>query len=149
MTDLVARRGPDLTAAELYDLLRLRVDVFVVEQNCPYGEIDGLDLLPTTWHVWAPGSAGDAGAAGCLRVLAESDGVARVGRVVTAPSARGTGLGARLMDAAVEHIGDAESVLNAQTYAQGFYARFGYEPEGEEFDEDGIPHIAMRRKACS
>ncbi|OLT43649.1 GNAT family N-acetyltransferase [Saccharomonospora sp. CUA-673] len=146
MTDLVTRRGPDLTAAELHDLLRLRVDVFVVEQNCPYGEIDGLDLLPTTWHIWAPGPVAGEGAAGCLRVLTGPDGVARVGRVVTAPSARGTGLGARLMEAAVEHLGDTESVLNAQTYAQGFYARFGYVPEGDEFDEDGIPHIAMRRR---
>ena len=148
MTDLVTRRGPELTAAELYDLLRLRVDVFVVEQNCPYSELDGRDLLPTTWHLWAPGADGD-GVAGCLRVLAEPDGAARVGRVVTAPSARGTGLGARLMEAALDHIGDAESVLDAQTYAQPFYARFGYEPEGDEFDEDGIPHITMRRTACS
>ncbi|MFF5988959.1 GNAT family N-acetyltransferase [Prauserella flavalba] len=143
MADFHSRKGTDLTAAELHDLLRLRVDVFVVEQECPYPEIDGKDLLPGTHHIW---EQGDGGVTGCLRVLEQPGGVLRIGRVCTAASARGTGLGARLMAAALEYAGDAECVLDAQTYAQGFYARFGFEPEGEEFDEDGIPHIRMRRR---
>ncbi|MFC4000714.1 GNAT family N-acetyltransferase [Prauserella oleivorans] len=145
MAAFVSRRGPELTAAELHDLLRLRVDVFVVEQECPYPEIDGLDLLPKTRHIWQPAENG--GVAGYLRLLQEPDGVVRIGRVCTSLPARGSGLGARLMEAALDHAGEAECVLNAQTYAQGFYARFGFRPEGDEFDEDGIPHIAMRRSS--
>ncbi len=132
--------GPELTAADLYDLLRLRVDVFVVEQECPYPELDGRDLLESTVHMWWRAES----VTGCLRLLDEGP-VVRVGRVCTAASARGTGLGGRLMAAAVERIGDRESVLGAQVRAQGLYARFGYEPEGEVYVEDGIPHIAMRR----
>lgn len=141
----VTTRSPaELTATELYALLRLRVDVFVVEQECPYPELDGKDLLPGTRHVWATTS--DGRVAGCLRVLAEDGGVQRIGRVCTAGFARGTGVGALLMGAAMELVGDAECVLDAQTYATGFYARFGFRPEGEEFLEDDIPHITMRRR---
>jgi ElaA protein len=136
--------GPELSAAQLYDILQLRVDVFVVEQNCPYPELDGRDLLPRTRHLWLPGEQGiDA----YLRVLTEP-GRYRIGRVVTAKHARGQGLAARLMAEALTVVGDADSVLAAQTYAQGFYAKFGYLPEGEEFDEDGIPHITMWRRAA-
>jgi ElaA protein len=137
--------GTELTAQQLYGFLRLRVDVFVVEQNCPYPELDGLDLRPDTRHFWLTGTHGvDA----YLRVLAEPGGAYRIGRVVTAKGARGQGLAARLMRAALDHIGDADSVLDAQTYAQGFYAKFGYLPEGEVFEEDGIPHITMWRRVA-
>ena len=135
--------GPELTAADLYDLLRLRVDVFVVEQECPYPELDGRDLLETTVHMWWR----DESVTGCLRLLAEGP-VVRVGRVCTAASARGTGVGGKLMAAAVDRIGARESVLGAQVQAQGLYARFGYVPEGEVYLEDGIPHITMRRPAA-
>lgn len=137
-----SRPGSALTAAELYSLLTLRVDVFVVEQECPYPELDGRDLFPDTLHLWA--RSGNE-VAGCVRVLREADGVLRVGRVCTARSARGTGLGAKLMEAALDVVGPADSVLEAQTYATGFYARFGYVPRGEEYLEDDIPHITMWR----
>lgn len=167
---LVSRSGPELTTAELYGMLRLRVDVFVVEQECPYPELDGRDLDATTRHIWAvtggvgadgTGTGGrdvggqDVGGAdrapesgatvGCLRVLRDPDGTARIGRVCTAARVRGTGLGARLMRAALDVVGDTDCVLDAQTYATGFYARFGFHAEGDEFDEDGIPHVTMRR----
>ena len=134
--------GTDLTAQQLYQILRLRADVFVVEQDCPYLDPDGRDLFPDTRHFWTEGFES------YLRVLNEGDGAYRIGRVVTAKRARGRGLAARLMTAALEHIGDADSVLDAQTYAQGFYAKFGYVPEGDEFDEDGIPHITMWRRVA-
>lgn len=137
--------GTELTASQLYDLLRLRVDVFVVEQDCPYPELDGRDLLPTTRHLW---TAGDEGVESCLRVLDEGTHY-RIGRVVTAERARGRGLAARLMTEALEIIGDADSVLDAQTYATGFYAKFGYVAEGDEFLEDGIPHIRMWRRVAA
>ncbi len=143
---LHAAAGPDLTAAQLYALLRLRVDVFVVEQECPYPELDGRDLLPETVHVWWQAENGPLA---CLRVLGVPGGERRVGRVCTALPARGAGLGGKLMAAALEHVGSDESVLDAQVQAKGLYARFGYEPEGEEFLDDGIPHIRMRRPAVS
>ncbi|SDF89070.1 GNAT family N-acetyltransferase [Pseudonocardia oroxyli] len=134
-------RGDALTARQLEAILALRVAVFVVEQDCPYQEVDGRDTLPTTWHVWT----GDVDA--CLRVLTEPDGTRRIGRVCTAEKARGSGLAAALMRAALVEIGDAPSVLDAQTYARGFYERFGFAAIGAEFDEDGIPHIRMVRAA--
>ncbi|MCF7552402.1 GNAT family N-acetyltransferase [Pseudonocardia sp. WMMC193] len=134
-------RGDELTARQLEAILALRVAVFVVEQDCPYQEVDGRDTLRTTWHVWT----GDVDA--CLRVLTEPDGTRRIGRVCTAEKARGSGLAAELMRAALVEIGDAPSVLDAQTYARGFYERFGFAAVGAEFDEDGIPHIRMERAA--
>lgn len=132
--------GDELTAEQLHTILKLRVDVFVVEQNCPYPEIDGRDLLPSTRHFWVDGFGS------YLRVLAESDGAGRIGRVCTAADARGQGLAAHLMQAALETGPERDWVLDAQTYAQGFYAKFGFQPHGEPFDEDGIPHLTMWRK---
>ncbi|MTD59299.1 GNAT family N-acetyltransferase [Amycolatopsis pithecellobii] len=137
--------GSELTARQLYGVLRLRAEVFVVEQDCPYLDPDGRDLLPTTRHLW---SAGDERIESYLRVVDEGDHH-RIGRVVTAKDARGRGLAARLMTEALEIIGDADSVLDAQTYAQGFYAKFGYVAEGDEFLDDGIPHITMWRRVAA
>ena len=111
MTDLHRATGDALTAADLYALLRLRVDVFVVEQRAPYPELDGRDLLPDTVHLWIQP---DDEPLAYLRILAEPEGGARIGRVCTMHKARRTGLGARLMDAALEEIGDAPVVLDAQ-----------------------------------
>ncbi|MEV6447118.1 GNAT family N-acetyltransferase [Amycolatopsis sp. NPDC051716] len=134
--------GPELTAAQLHDILRLRVDVFVVEQKAAYPELDGRDLRPDTRHLWFED---DGAVLAYLRVLLDPGGIRRIGRVVTAAPARGAGLAARLMDAALTTPG--EYVLDAQTYVQGFYARYGFVPEGPEYtDEDGIPHIKMRRR---
>jgi ElaA protein len=142
VTDLHRVPGDELTAAELYALLKLRVDVFVVEQRCPYPELDGRDLLPGTVHFWVQP---DDEPLAYLRVLTEPGGGARIGRVCTLHKARGAGLGSALMAAALAEIGDAPAVLDAQVYAQGMYAKFGFRPVGEEFLEDGIPHITMRR----
>lgn len=136
--------GDEITATQLYPLLTLRVDVFVVEQECPYPELDGLDLRPDTIHFWwQPGAA----PLGYLRLLRDPDGTHRIGRVCTAREARGTGLGARLMAAAMTRIGDDDAVLDAQTYVLDFYTRFGFEPDGEPYLEDDIEHITMRRPA--
>ncbi|HEY7593713.1 MAG TPA: GNAT family N-acetyltransferase [Actinophytocola sp.] len=143
--ELTHAAGDELTAEQLYGLLKLRVDVFVVEQACPYPELDGRDLLPDTVHLWWP-PAGEPQA--YLRLLAEPGGGFRIGRVCTSEAARRQGWGARLMAAALELTGESEVVLDAQTYAQDFYRRFGFEPEGAPFDEDGIEHITMRRKVA-
>jgi len=140
-----ARFG-DLDGPTLYALLRLRVDVFVVEQQCPYPELDGRDLSPSTVHVWLT----DGGPpAAYLRLLAEPDGVFRIGRVCTLSSHRGRGLSARLVTAALDLVGDRPCVLDAQSYLVGFYTRFGFTATGPEFVEDGIPHVPMRRDPAS
>ncbi|UOX85265.1 GNAT family N-acetyltransferase [Amycolatopsis sp. FBCC-B4732] len=143
MPTLHEATGPELTAAQLHDILRLRVDVFVVEQKAAYPELDGRDLALDTRHLWFETPSG---VASYLRVLQDPDNVRRIGRVATAANARGQGLAARLMDEALKIPG--EYVLDAQTYVQGFYARYGFIAEGAEYtDEDGIPHIRMRRLA--
>ncbi len=134
--------GSDLTVTQLYGLLTLRVNVFVVEQGCPYPELDGHDLRADTTHLWWQPASATAPLA-YLRVLGGE--VQRIGRVCTAASARNAGLSGRLMAAALDRIGAAESVLDAQLTVQTMYARFGYVAEGEPFVEDGIPHIRMRR----
>ncbi|NUT53853.1 MAG: GNAT family N-acetyltransferase [Saccharothrix sp.] len=134
----------DLTAEQLYAVLKLRGDVFVVEQNCPYPELDGRDLEPGTRHFWLEAD-GSPEPLAYLRLLEEPGGGFRVGRVCTARAARGRGYSRRLMEAALAEVGQAVCVLDAQTYVADFYASFGFEPQGAEFIEDGIPHLRMRR----
>ncbi len=140
----VLRRSlaPDMSVATLYAVLRLRVGVFVVEQACPYPELDGRDLERTTRHLWVEQSEPLA----CLRLLEERHDLFRLGRMCTARPARGRGYGRRLMEAALAEIGDAECVLDAQSYLAGFYEGFGFRVDGEEFDESGIRHLPMRRE---
>lgn len=132
----------DLDARTLHDLIRLRIDVFVVEQECPYPELDGRDTEPGTRHVWLEQ---DRMPVAYLRILADPDGVERIGRVVVAKHARGDGHAGRLMTEALAVIGERVSVLEAQSHLAGFYARYGYTPTGPEYVEDGIPHLPMRR----
>lgn len=135
----------DLDTATLYQLLKLRVEVFVVEQKCAYPELDGLDLLPETRHFWLD----DEGEViSTLRLLEEhEDGVTsfRIGRLCTARGSRGHGYTTRLLQAALAEAGSATVRLNAQTYLVDLYAKHGFKPDGEEFDDDGIMHIPMRR----
>ncbi|GIE84295.1 ElaA protein [Actinoplanes regularis] len=131
----------DLTTTTLYEILRLRSDVFVVEQQCVYPDLDGRDTEPGTRHVWF---ARDREIRAYLRIL-DDHGVERIGRVVTAKSARGTGLAGRLLEHALEIIGNRPNVLDAQSYLTKFYTRYGFKPTGPEFIEDGIPHTPMRR----
>jgi len=136
----------DLDAATLYALLRLRTDVFVVEQRCPYPELDGRDLEPGTRHLWLAPEGDRTDPHAYLRLLRESDGSARIGRVCTAEKARGLGLSARLVAAALDLVGSHTAcILDAQSYLVDFYARFGFSPTGPEFLDDGIPHVPMRR----
>jgi ElaA protein len=130
----------DLDTTTLYAILKLRTDVFVVEQKCAYPELDGRDAEPGTRHVWL--SRGDDIAA-YLRILDDGQ-VQRVGRVVVAPGERGAGHASRLMTSALTVIGNRTSVLEAQAYLVRFYAKFGYVQTGPEYVEDGIPHVPMR-----
>lgn len=134
----------DLDTTTLYALLKLRVDVFVVEQKCFYPELDGRDPEPGTRHLWL---SRDREPIAYLRLLADPDGVERIGRVVVAPGERGGGHAGRLMDEALTVIGNRPSILDAQAHLVDFYRRYGYAAQGEEFVEDGIPHVTMTRPA--
>ena len=143
--ELRAVRGPDLTAAALHGLLRLRVDVFVVEQRCPYAELDGRDLDADTVHfVFGPPAAPLA----YLRLLREPGGERRIGRVCTAAPVRGRGLGRRLLAAALREVGDAPCALDAQVHLTGLYGEFGFVPVGPGYDWDGVRHVPMLRRSA-
>lgn len=133
----------DLPLRLAYDMWRLRQDVFVVEQDCPYPDLDGRDTEEATRHVLA---LEDERLVGCLRVLDDGHR-ARIGRVVVAPHARGRGLAHHLMDRALEECGHREVHLDAQTGLTEFYRGYGFEVTGPEFDEDGIMHVPMTRSA--
>ncbi|MGH3738891.1 MAG: GNAT family N-acetyltransferase [Micromonosporaceae bacterium] len=142
MTEIHAARFAELDPPTLYALLKLRVDVFVVEQDCPYPELDGRDTEPAAWHIWAHAEDGPLG---YLRVLEDPDGVARIGRVCTSAAGRGRGIAGQLMERALAAIGPRASRLDAQAHLTGFYGRYGYAATGPEYLEDGIPHVPMAR----
>lgn len=131
----------ELDTATLYAILRLRAQVFVVEQACAYLDVDGRDDEPGTLHCWFAAEGG--GVEAYLRVTVEPHGEHRIGRVVTAPSARGRGLAAHLIRHALTLV-PGPVVLDAQSHLQGYYAGFGFRPHGSPFLEDGIPHVPMR-----
>jgi ElaA protein len=139
----------ELAASTLYDVLRLRSAVFVVEQDCAYQDLDGLDLVEGTRHLvgWADGRV-----AAYSRVLApdERHDVPRIGRVIVAPEARGRQLGRalfrRALEVCEEHWPGSAVELGAQAHLSGFYGSFGFVEQGAPYDEDGIVHVWMRRE---
>ena len=143
-SDLRLRRAhfAELSPFEVYGLCRLRVDVFVVEQECPYPELDGRDVEPSTVHVWFEA---DGAVLATIRVL--DDGETRtIGRVATAASARSQGLAARLIEEGIALCEGLPVTLGAQARLEGWYERFGFRRSGPGYVEDGIPHVPMRRE---
>lgn len=141
---VVDKTFAELDTGELYAILQLRCDVFVVEQACPYHELDGRDTEASTRHVWFEdrADAPDHPIAAYLRVLGDATAT-RIGRVVTDPAWRGSGLARRL----VEHVLATTTgpvVLDAQSHLGDFYASFGFVAAGAVFIEDDIPHLPMR-----
>ena len=142
--EFVQKTFDELTNRELYEILRAREAVFVVEQNCPYYDIDGLDY--PSLHMFYKDEDGSVQA--CLRIFEKVDepGTMQIGRVVTV--ARGVGLGGKILHRAVEWIRencDANGIyLEAQQYATGYYAKEGFQVVSDPFLEDGIPHVQMR-----
>ncbi|WP_439692194.1 GNAT family N-acetyltransferase [Curtobacterium sp. SP.BCo] len=131
----------NLDIVTLHEILRLRQDVFVVEQGAAYPDIDGRDLEPGTLQFWAGQGSVDA----TLRLLREPDGTERIGRVATAAASRGQGLAAQLMEAAITEARSSRIAIDAQAHLEQWYARFGFVRSGEDFSEDGIPHLPMAR----
>jgi len=141
VTTLRSASFADLDARTAYLLWQLRETVFVVEQECAYLDLDGRDLEPATRHLWVEDEGRPVG---YLRLLEEPAGTVRIGRVLTALSHRGRGLAEQLLRAALDEVGERPCRLDAQAHLEGWYARLGFERCGEDFLEDGIPHVPMR-----
>ncbi len=134
-----------LSTQELYEILRLRCAVFVVEQNCPYQDIDGRDDFAAT-HIFYEEQGEVIAYLRCYYPEGEiAGGTLRMGRVISAR--RGIGLGAKVVSAAIAHAKEqlrpARIYIEAQCYAIGFYEKAGFRTCGDEFLEDGIPHVPM------
>jgi ElaA protein len=133
----------ELDADTAYDVWRLRQQVFVVEQHSPYPDLDGRDREPATRHLLLQR---DGELVGYARVL-DDGGWARIGRVVVANAARGHGFADELVRTALGLVGDREVRLDAQTGLRDWYASYGFEVSGPEFDDDGVAHLPMTRRA--
>ncbi|WP_129713924.1 GNAT family N-acetyltransferase [Pedobacter sp. SYP-B3415] len=140
----VVKTFNELSTSELYQVLQLRNEVFIVEQNCPYPDLDNKDLQSYHLLYYADGQL-----AAYTRLLPAglSYHEVSIGRVVTAPLYRAKGLGRRLMEASIsacyEKFGRSPIRIGAQLYLLRFYRSLGFEEQGEPYDEDGIPHIEM------
>jgi len=136
-----------LTTADLYTLLQLRSEVFVVEQACAFQDLDGHDQA--AYHLLGYTEAGELAAYARLFAAGRSYAQASIGRVVTAPRHRRAGLGRQLLSQAIaqcdELFGAQPIKIGAQLYLKAFYESFGFVQQGEGYLEDGIPHIYMLR----
>lgn len=145
MTSFAWRSFDALTVRELHDLLRLRADVFVIEQHCIFVDIDGHD--PESLHLLVRST--DANLVGTLRLFPPQLGAGqvRIGRVATALPARGVGLGRAMM---VESLAEAERRfgrvpvrIEAQSRLEAFYRSLAFTRASEDYEEDGILHCVM------
>lgn len=137
----------ELSSLEVHQMYKLRVDVFVHEQQCTYAEIDDHDAEPSTHHVlaWDVEKHVLLGTARIFPTEIDKQKAWKFGRFCLAPTARGTGLAADIMAHALA-LSESESViLDAQVPLVEFYQDFGFKPVGEEFDDEGMMHQPMRR----
>lgn len=134
----------ELSITELYAILELRQRVFVIEQACVYLDADGAD--PPSRHLWAEAGPGGAIQA-YLRIVPAGVKFEEVsiGRIVTAPAARGTGLGRTLVARGLAAVGEVPVRIGAQAHLERFYGEFGFRRVSEPFVDDGILHIEMLR----
>lgn len=155
MTDIhwIIKSFRALDTEEIYDLLKLRVDVFVVEQNCAYHEIDGIDKHPETLHLIGKDPEGET--VSYLRIIPPKllfKEVA-IGRVVVAKKNRGAGICGTMIRMALDRINhiwpDEDIRIGAQTYLKEFYESHGFCAISDSYLEDGIPHTDMVRKGSS
>lgn len=142
--NILIQKLDEMSALSIYEMYKLRVDVFVVEQNCAYPEIDERDKECLHLQIFLE----DKLAAYC-RIIDEGE-TARIGRVIVHPSFRKQQLGKQLMTAAIDTIKRSEHYkwieLSAQSHLQNFYASFGFLSISEEYVEDSIPHIDMKMR---
>ncbi|MCX8522700.1 GNAT family N-acetyltransferase [Chryseobacterium formosus] len=137
----------EITTSELYEIIKARVDVFVVEQNCPYPDLDGYDQ--NAIHLWAEQ---DNTVLAYCRIFERGIkyNETSIGRVLTSEKGRGKNLGKQLIKYAVETIENrfktSEVRISAQDYLLKFYSDFGFQDTGKKYLEDNIPHTEMFRK---
>lgn len=147
MTEVRSQRWNELTLDEFHDIAKLRTDVFYLEQKVDDTELDGRDREPTTVHYWI---ADAAGAAAYLRVLHDAtpehrDAHLVVGRVVVRADRRGEGLAQLLFARVFADFPGEPMLLHSQQYIAPLYAKVGFEPFGDGYEEAGIPHVSMYR----
>ena len=141
--ELIVKHFSELNAEELFEIYKLRVSVFIVEQSCPYQDIDDADK--SAYHVWL---RDEDGIEAYARVLPAGVAfpTAAIGRVIAVK--RRCGLGTKIVTASIEAVRDklgADKItIEAQAYARGLYENLGFRQTSEEFLEDGIPHIRMQ-----
>ena len=142
------KRFEELSTLELYRILAAREAIFVVEQNCPYQDADGLDL--NSWHL-SVAVNGELAAYARLVDPGLKFAEPSIGRVIALPEFRGLKIGHALMSEAIAFTEKTFPGLGirigAQAHLQKFYSSLGFEPAGEVYDEDGIPHIDMLKPA--
>ena len=143
--NLYIKHFNELTTMELYRILRARAEIFVVEQDCVYQDLDNKDL--NAWHVWFEDEDGVAAYCRVLDKGVSYKDEGSIGRVITVK--RGTGLGYKVMmegiHVAEEKFGQTSLRICAQQYAQGFYEKCGFVRVSEPYLEDDIPHVQMLR----
>ncbi len=141
----VLKKFENLSPLELYKIMQLRAEVFVVEQNCVYQDVDGKDLK--SLHLFGTNESDEVIAYSRIVPAGISFKEISIGRVVSSPKARGTRVGKELMKQSLEKIkelyGNVPIRIGAQCYLKKFYADLGFVAEGEEYLEDNIPHIEM------
>lgn len=138
--NLTTKTFQELTTSELYEILKVRSQIFVVEQNCVYQDVDGMDHESLHLFFQTEGQV-----QAYLRAFLKAPGIVQMGRVMTVT--HGQGLGGKLLEDSIKEIKarfhPRQIVLDAQCYATGFYEWVGFVVCSEEFLEDGIPHIEM------
>ncbi len=143
----VIKKFDELTLNELYDIMKLRVDIFVVEQNCPYGELDNKDM--ESIHIFYKE---DGEIAAYLRIIPKflSYDSVSMGRICIKQEFRSRKLGREIVKDAINYIEkDMKEyiiTIGAQEYLKDFYASFDFKPISDVYDEDGIKHLDMQRK---
>ena len=142
--EVICKAFNELTTLQMYEMLRLRSEVFVVEQNCVFLDMDNKDQ--ECYHLLL---YKDGVLEACARLVPPGVSYPQmsIGRIVTSPATRGTGLGKTLVATAIAEcyrlFGEGPIQIGAQLYAKGFYEAFGFVQTGEVYDEDGIDHIHM------
>ncbi|URQ64456.1 GNAT family N-acetyltransferase [SAR86 cluster bacterium] len=146
LESVIIKKFQDLNKLELYKIMQLRIEVFVVEQDCPYQDLDGLDELGT--HLWLEE---DNEIMSYLRINPPETRFDEVsfGRIVTKKSVRKKGLSEAIILKSLEIV-EQENLgpvrISAQSYLENYYSKFGFVKCSDEYLEDNIPHVEMLRK---
>lgn len=143
--DWQIKRFDELTKIQLYTIIKERINIFVVEQNCPYPELDNLDQQ--CYHLFSETNGEIKAYCRILPKELKYDEVS-IGRVIVKEPYRRKGLATELLSKAIEFINneliETEIKIQAQDHLQGFYGSFGFQPISNVYLEDGIPHVDMK-----